>query len=213
MENEIMKTNHVSISGIITSDFQTICTACGKKYYILHIKARRLSGNIDIIPVVVPDRLIESEKEYRGMYVCIIGQYCSKNYYEQQKRRLKLYIYARELELVTERNRSVDDNCIFLDGYVCKEPVYRITPLRRSITDMLIAVNSPHGKTDYIPCICWGRIAYYASSLSVGSHVSVEGRVQSREYYKQLNSMESEKRTAYEISVSKLKIENFRHNR
>lgn len=209
MENKIMEANHVSISGIITTDFQTICTAYGKKYYILYIKVRRLSGNIDIIPVVIPDRLIESEKDYRGRYVCVMGRYCSRNYYEQQKRRLKLYIYAGELEIVTERDRSVDDNCIFLDGYLCKEPVYRITPLKRSITDMLIAVNGLHGKTDYIPCICWGKAAYYASSLCIGSHVGVEGRVQSREYYKRLNSMESEKRTAYEISVSKLKIENF----
>ena len=95
-------------------------------------------------------------------------------------------------------------NQIFLDGYICKEPIYRKTPLGREIADLLIAVNRPYGKSDYIPCIAWGRNARYASTFEVGGHIQIWGRVQSREYVKKINEEESEKHIAYEVSVSKL---------
>ena len=113
-------------------------------------------------------------------------------------------VFAREVEFVEDDDESMKTNSIFLDGYICKPPVYRKTPLGREIADLLVAVNRPYGKSDYIPCICWGRNARYASAFQVGGHVLIWGRIQSREYVKMISEEETEKRTAYEISVSKL---------
>lgn len=110
----------------------------------------------------------------------------------------------RELSFIDEEPDGAKTNTILLDGYICKLPVYRKTPLGREIADLLLAVNRPYGKSDYIPCICWGRNARFAASFEVGEHVQVLGRIQSREYVKRLSETESEKRTAYEVSVSKL---------
>ena len=115
-----------------------------------------------------------------------------------------LSVFVRELSFVEEADDSIKTNQIFLDGYICKPPVYRKTPLGREIADLLLAVNRPYGKSDYIPCICWGRNARYASAFEVGGHVLLWGRIQSREYIKKLNENQTEKRTAYEVSVSKL---------
>ena len=115
-----------------------------------------------------------------------------------------LSVFVRELSFVDEIDDSMITNQIFLDGYICKTPVYRKTPLGREIADLLLAVNRPYGKSDYIPCICWGRNARYASAFEVGGHVLIWGRIQSRDYMKKVSETESEKRTAYEISVSKL---------
>ena len=120
------------------------------------------------------------------------------------KRQLVLSVFARELSFVEEEDDSVKSNQIYLDGYICKPPVYRKTPLGREIADLLIAVNRPYGKSDYIPCICWGRNARYASAFAVGGHVLIWGRIQSREYMKKLSEDQLEKRIAYEVSVSKL---------
>ena len=123
---------------------------------------------------------------------------------EDVKLSLVLSVFVRELEFLDEIDDEVKSNQIFLDGYVCKEPIYRKTPLGREIADLLLAVNRPYGKSDYIPCICWGRNARYASAFAVGGHVLIWGRIQSREYMKRLSETEMEKRTAYEVSVSKL---------
>ena len=95
-------------------------------------------------------------------------------------------------------------NQIFLDGFICKKPVYRMTPLGREIADILLAVNRAYGKSDYIPCICWGRNARYAGSLEVGGHIQLWGRIQSRQYQKRVSEDEVVNRVAYEISVSKI---------
>ena len=113
-------------------------------------------------------------------------------------------VFAREVEFVEDDDENMKSNAIFLDGYICKPPVYRKTPLGREIADLLIAVNRPYGKSDYIPCICWGRNARYASAFQVGGHVLIWGRIQSREYVKKISEEETQKRIAYEISVSKL---------
>lgn len=204
MEDIREEMNHVFISGIMITDFQAFYTSDGKKYYTSEIEVIRYSGKADVIPITVSGRLIEAGVNYTGQYVDVTGQYRSRNYYDNQKRRLKLYVYAREFGLREEGTEYDNCNYIFMDGYICRKPIYRKTPFGRSVTDLLIAVNSPYGRSDYIPCICWGKTAYFASSLPVGSHVCIEGRVQSREYDKQLGDAESEKHVAYEVSISKL---------
>jgi single-stranded DNA-binding protein len=139
-----------------------------------------------------------------GEYIEIHGQFRSYNRHEEKHNRLVLSVFAREVRFVEEEDDSVPVNQIFLDGYICKPPVYRKTPLGREIADLLMAVNRPYGKSDYIPCICWGRNARYASAFAVGGHVLIWGRIQSREYVKKLGENQAEKRIAYEVSVSKL---------
>lgn len=134
----------------------------------------------------------------------VSGQFRSYNRHEEQKNRLVLSVFVREVEFVEEEMDGAKTNSILLDGYICKAPVYRKTPLGREIADLLLAVNRPYGKSDYIPCICWGRNARYASGFEVGAHVQVLGRIQSREYIKKISEIETEKRIAYEVSVSKL---------
>ena len=124
--------------------------------------------------------------------------------HEEMKNRLILSVFVREITFVEEELDGAKTNQIFLDGYICKQPVYRKTPLGREIADLLLAVNRPYGKSDYIPCICWGRNARFASAFEVGEHVQVVGRIQSREYTKKITETETQKRVAYEVSVSKL---------
>ena len=132
------------------------------------------------------------------------GQFRSYNRHEEQKNRLVLSVFVRELEFIDEELDGAKTNSIFLDGYICKLPVYRKTPLGREIADLLLAVNRPYGKSDYIPCICWGRNANFAKSFEVGGRLHIWGRIQSREYIKKLSETDTEKRIAYEVSVSKL---------
>ena len=136
--------------------------------------------------------------------IMVSGQFRSYNRHEELKNRLVLSVFAREIEFIDEEPDGAKTNHILLEGYMCKRPVYRKTPLGREIADLLLAVNRPYGKSDYIPCICWGRNARYASSFDVGEHVRVLGRIQSREYVKKLSETETETRVAYEVSVSKL---------
>ena len=135
------------------------------------------------------------------------SQFRSYNKHEECKNRLVLSVFVREIEFVEDSEEVEEDiksNQIYLDGYICKEPIYRKTPLGREIADLLVAVNRSYGKSDYIPCICWGRNARFASGFEVGGHVQVWGRIQSREYVKKINEDEIEKRIAYEVSVSKI---------
>ena len=159
---------------------------------MVDVLVKRLSDSEDRIPVMISERLLDVTEDYEGEYIHVLGQFRSYNRHEEKKNRLVLSVFAREVEFVED------------DGYICKPPVYRKTPLGREIADLLIAVNRPYGKSDYIPCICWGRNARYASAFQVGGHVLIWGRIQSREYVKKINEEETQKRTAYEISVSKL---------
>lgn len=204
MADKIIENNQVQIMGEIVSDFRFSHQVFGEGFYLVDIKVRRLSDSEDIIPVMVSERLIDVTQNYVGECLMVTGQFRSYNRHEEKKNRLVLSVFARELVFVEEAEDSVKSNQIFLDGYICKPPVYRKTPLGREIADLLIAVNRPYGKSDYIPCICWGRNARYASVFAVGGHVLIWGRIQSREYMKRLSETESEKRVAYEISVSKL---------
>ena len=173
---------------------------------MVEVSVNRLSNFVDRIPVMVSERLIDVRENYTGQYVYITGQFRSFNRHEERKNRLVLSVFAREFELVDELEGENASNQIFLDGYIYKESVYRKTPLGREIADLLVAVNRSYGKSDYIPCICWGRNARFASGFAVGSHVQIWGRIQSREYVKKLSETEVEQRVAYEVSVCKIEF-------
>lgn len=204
MTDKVIENNQVSVIGEVVSDFTFSHEVFGEGFYMLDIRVSRLSDSADVIPIMVSERLMDVKKDYKGMNVSVSGQFRSYNRHEEKKNRLVLSVFAREIEFVEDVDDSVKTNQIFLDGYICKAPVYRKTPLGREIADLLIAVNRPYGKSDYIPCICWGRNARFASTFEVGGNAQVWGRIQSREYMKKIDEENSEKRIAYEVSVSKL---------
>jgi primosomal replication protein N len=155
---------------------------------------------------MVSERLLDIREDYRGAKVRVMGQFRSYNRHEEHKNKLVLSVFVREWEFIEEIERSEMTNHIELDGFICKEPVYRKTPLGREIADILLAVNRPYGKSDYIPCISWGRNARFANEFEVGSRCRIIGRIQSREYMKKISEEQAEKRIAYEVSVSKLEV-------
>lgn len=173
---------------------------------MVDVEVQRLSDSMDLIPLMVSERLMDVTQDFTGMMVMVTGQFRSYNRHEEKKNRLILSVFAREVEVIEELGESAKSNQIYLDGYVCKEPIYRKTPLGREIADLLIAVNRPYGKSDYIPCICWGRNARFASSFEVGTRCAIWGRIQSREYMKKISEETAEKRIAYEVSVNKLDL-------
>ena len=204
MADKIIENNQVSIIGKVASSFTFSHQVFGEGFYLVDVLVKRLSDSEDRIPLMVSERLVDVSQDYEGEYIMVQGQFRSYNRHEEKKNRLVLSVFVRELSFVEEADDSIKTNQIFLDGYICKPPVYRKTPLGREIADLLLAVNRPYGKSDYIPCICWGRNARYASAFEVGGHVLLWGRIQSRGYIKKLGENETEKRTAYEVSVSKL---------
>ena len=204
MADKILENNQVSIVGEIISDFQYSHEVYGEGFYMVEVAVSRLSNFSDYIPLMISERLIDTSQSYIGQKVYVTGQFRSYNRHEEKRNRLVLSVFAREVKFVGEEEETVPVNQIFLDGYICKPPVYRKTPLGREIADLLMAVNRPYGKSDYIPCICWGRNARYASAFEVGGHVLIWGRIQSREYMKRIGENETQKRIAYEVSVSKL---------
>ena len=214
MADKILENNQVSIVGEIISDFQYSHEVYGEGFYMVDVNVPRLSDSCDVIPLMVSERLIDVNEDYRGQGIMVQGQFRSYNRHENvsgqglmmRKNKLVLSVFARELEFVDEMPESSKTNQIYLDGYICKEPIYRKTPLGREIADLLLAVNRPYGKSDYIPCICWGRNARFAGGLEVGAHLQVSGRVQSREYTKKIGEEEVERRVAYEVSVSKIDL-------
>lgn len=209
MLDKVIENNRVCIIGEIVSEFTFSHEVFGEGFYIANVSVNRLSDMVDVIPLMISERLIDVNKDYRGMKIEVAGQFRSYNRHEGTKNKLVLSIFVRELrfleddEMPEEQSKS---NQIFLDGYVCKPPIYRKTPLGREIADILVAVNRPYGKSDYIPCIAWGRNARFAGGLEVGAHLQVSGRVQSREYTKKIGEEEVERRVAYEVSVSKIDL-------
>lgn len=203
MQNELYKNNKATISGRIISEFRFIREIHGKKLYRTYVEIPRLSGQMDILPVMVSDALISPDIGYPE--VTITGQYISYNSKDNDgKNHLILNVYARKIRVKSEPLHN-EQNEIFLDGYICKQPIYRKTPLGREITDFLLAVNGPN-RSDYIPCISWGRNSHIVSGFTVGTRVCIWGRIQSREYMKNLSSGNSDLRVAYEVSVSQLEL-------
>ena len=204
MTDKVIENNQVIIMGKIVSDFTFSHEIFGEGFYMVDVEVARLSDSCDVIPLMVSERLLDVTQDYVGEYIEVHGQFRSYNRHEEKRNRLVLSVFARELNFVEDEEEALPMNQIFLDGYICKPPVYRKTPLGREIADLLLAVNRPYGKSDYIPCICWGRNARYASAFCVGGHVLLWGRIQSREYMKRVGDNETERRIAYEVSVSKL---------
>ncbi len=206
MTDKVMENNQVTIMGEVVSGFTYSHEIFGEGFYMMDVEVARLSDSADVIPLMVSERLLDVTKDYTGEYIAVSGQFRSYNKHEERKNRLVLSLFAREIAFVDEIEESSKTNQIFLDGYICKAPIYRKTPLGREIADLLLAVNRPYGKSDYIPCICWGRNARFASGFDVGAKCQVWGRIQSREYIKKLGEEQLEKRVAFEVSVSKLEI-------
>lgn len=205
MENNLMKNNMVIINGRIASEFKESHESFGEKFYLFDLDAERLSGTVDRIPILISEKIVDVSRNMVGKKVSIDGQFRTFNRpIDEETNKLEIHVFAREF-YVCDENLTRDINSIALDGYVCKKPNYRKTPLGREIADFLLAVNRPYGKSDYIPCICWGRNARYATSLEVGDRIEVIGRIQSREYFKKISETERECRMAYEVSISLLK--------
>lgn len=202
----IIKNNQVTIMGQVVTGFEFSHEVFGEGFYIMEVMVKRLSNTFDRIPLMISERLIDVTQDYVGEYIMATGQFRSYNRNEEQKNRLVLSVFVREISFIEEEPDYSKANNILLYGYICKEPIYRKTPMGREIADLLLAVNRPYGKSDYIPCICWGRNARYISNFGIGEHVQISGRIQSREYKKKISDTEMELRTAYEVSVSKLEV-------
>ena len=202
----IIKNNQATIMGQVVTGFKFSHKVFGEGFYIMEVMVKRLSNTFDRISLMISERLIDVTQDYVGEYIMATGQFRSYNRNEEQKKRLVLSVFVREISFMEEKPDDSKANNILLDGYVCKEPIYRKTPMGREIADLLLAVNRPYGKSDYIPCICWGRNARYISNFGIGEHVQISGRIQSREYKKKISDTEMELRTAYEVSVSKLEV-------
>lgn len=197
-----VENNSVLLSGEIVSPLVFSHEVYGEGFYCFDLKSDRLSGNADVLPVTISERIMNDHSLSLGSMVSINGQVRSYNSVINKRNRLVLTVFAREITLENEN----DDNQVFLNGYVCKPPVYRTTPFGREIADVLLAVNRAYNKSDYIPCIFWGRNAKYIESLSTGDNVLLWGRMQSRLYQKKTDET-IEERVAYEISVARMETQ------
>lgn len=201
MINEIKQNNKVYLKGEIVTEAKFSHEMYGEGFYEMDILVKRLSGQADILPVTISERLIESGNIKVGSVLNALGQFRSYNKLIDGKSKLMLTVFVRE---ILEEDYGLNPNSIVLSGYICKPPIYRTTPFNREIADVLIAVNRAYNKSDYIPCIAWGRNARFVKNLSVGEKVALSGRIQSREYQKKLSETEIKTMTAYEVSISKL---------
>lgn len=206
--DKIFENNTVEVAGEVVTEPIYSHEAFGEKFYIFSISTKRLSGMLDTIPVTISERAINISEIRVGKRFKIYGQFRSFNKHMENEHRLILSVFARDIMELDDNQLDVNENYIFLDGYLCKEPIYRKTPLEREIADLLVAVNRSYGKSDYMPCIAWGRNARYASGLDVGTHIKICGRIQSRKYTKRISETESEQRIACEVSVSGIELVN-----
>lgn len=195
------KNNKVYVAGEIVSDAKFSHEVYGEGFYEFFVRVMRLSGQADILPVTLSERLIQGGMLGKGKTIFALGQFRSYNKIENGKSRLMLTVFVREL---LNEMPDKNPNSILLSGYICKPPIYRTTPFNREIADVLVAVNRAYNKSDYIPCIAWGRNARFVKNLRVGDKIAISGRIQSREYQKKLSETEMKTMTAYEVSVSKL---------
>ena len=202
--DHLINTNVVTITGKIVGDKKFSHEIYGEGFYIYHIEIPRLSEVVDRLPLTVSDRLLIDEGLKDGDIVKIEGQLRSYNKFIDNSNRLVLTIFAKHITFFEDEKESKNPNKIFLEGYICKAPIYRETPFGREITDLLIAVNRLYNKSDYIPTIAWGRNARFSSNLNVGDKIRIWGRVQSRQYQKKYPDGNIENKVAYEVSISKM---------
>lgn len=201
-DNNFLKNNKVFLSGIVQSEPKYSHELYGEGFYEFFLSVKRLSGQSDVLPITVSERLLLGNPIAIGDEIAISGQFRSYNKLESERSRLMLTVFVRDFLPVSEREQN--PNTAELNGYVCKPPVYRTTPFNREICDVLLAVNRGYNKSDYIPCIAWGRNARFVKNITVGQNIRIMGRIQSRNYNKKLSDDSVEVRTAYELSVSKI---------
>ena len=201
MNNSAEKNNRVYICGEVVGEAEFSHEVYGEGFYEMKVRVDRLSGQPDILPVTISERLIEGSCLRAGEILSALGQFRSYNKVVDGKSKLMLTVFVREL---VPKEAGRNPNSVVLSGYICKPPVYRTTPFNREIADLLIAVNRAYNKSDYIPCIAWGRNARFVKNLAVGEKIAVFGRIQSREYQKKISDIEIKNMTAYEVSISKL---------
>ncbi len=201
MNYEEMNNNRAMLTGKVTEEAKFSHEVFGEGFYEIKLEVPRLSAQTDILPVTISERLLACHDASVGSTLSVIGQFRSYNKLEEERSRLMLTVFARD---VLDADEEPNPNVIELEGYICKPPLYRTTPFKREICDILLAVNRAYNKSDYIPCIAWGRNARYVNGLSVGDRIAVQGRIQSREYQKTKENGEQITKTAYEVSISRV---------
>ncbi len=201
MQTHEKQNNKVFLKGQIVTEARYSHEVYGEGFYEMDVLVKRLSGQGDVLPVTISERLIESNRLTVGSEISAVGQFRSYNKLVEGKSKLMLTVFVRDL---VDGAEAKNPNTIVLSGYICKPPVYRTTPFSREIADILIAVNRAYNKSDYIPCIAWGRNARFVKNLEVGEKIAISGRIQSREYTKRISETETRTMTAYEVSVCKL---------
>lgn len=216
LDTNYLENNYLTLVGKVTGEKNFSHEIYGERFYVFNLEISRLSGNADIIPITVSERLATDEMLTAGKKLLVKGQFRSYNSYENEKNRLILTVFAKDVIEVEENEEEQEENEIVkkdtitnevvLVGYICKAPIYRQTPFGREIADVLLAVNRAYNKSDYIPTIAWGRNARFCQNLEVGTKVKVVGRVQSRMYEKKHDDGTVENRVAYEVSVGSLEI-------
>lgn len=203
MQQDLRENNLITLVGKIASDYKFSHEMYGESFYTFDLETSRLSDTLDILPITISERLIDTEF-LTGSIVEINGQIRSYNNIVDKKNHLILTVFAKEISLFDNSNKN--PNQVLLNGFLCKVPVYRTTPFGREISDILLAVNRSYNKSDYIPCIAWGRNAKFTSNLKVGDNIKLSGRMQSRKYQKKLENGDLIEKIAYEISISKLEV-------
>ena len=213
MDTNYLESNYLTLVGKVTGEKKFSHEIYGERFFILKLSIPRLSGNADIIPITVSERLITDEMLQEGKKLLVKGQFRSYNSYENERNKLILTVFAKDVVEVEENEEDNEivkkdsiSNEVVLIGFICKKPIYRQTPFGREIADILLAVNRAYNKSDYIPCIAWGRNARFSQNLEVGTKVKVVGRVQSREYEKKHEDGTVETKIAYEVSIGSLEI-------
>lgn len=212
MNTNYLENNHLVLVGKVTSDKKFSHEIYGEKFYIFNLEVPRLSGNADIIPITISERLLEAEDLDIDKKVIVEGQFRSYNSYQNERNKLVLTVFAKDVKFVENQDEEIQaskdfvSNEVTLNGYICKKPIYRQTPFGREIADLLLAVNRAYNKSDYIPCIAWGRNARFCENIEVGTEVKIIGRVQSRSYEKKYEDGTSEIKVAYEVSISSLEV-------
>ena len=215
MNTNYSENNHLVLVGNITSEKKYSHEIYGEKFYVFNMEVVRLSSTTDIIPITVSERLLTDIDLTIGKKVLVEGQFRSYNNYENEKNRLILTVFAKEITEIKESDEEEQEevtNEVVLVGYVCKKPIYRQTPFGREIADVLLAVNRAYNKSDYIPSIAWGRNARFCQNMEVGTEVKITGRIQSRTYEKKFEDGTSETRVAYEVSIASMEVVNQEDN-
>lgn len=196
--------NKITLKGTVLSEIRFSHKVYGEEFIEFDMSVMRTSGYKDIIPVTVSGRLTDTNKLMTGDYICVEGQIRTYNRYIDGKNRLLITVFARELEIIDDSEFEFDENYVFLEGFICREPFFRVSPKGREITDLMLAVNRMYGKSDYIPCIAWSRNARYARLLEIGTKIRISGRIQSREYRKKIDDENIITGIAREVSIHKI---------